>query len=119
MMGRSIPVKIGDRQFASKTEAVSYFMDQRDEVKAGGKITDGEFFDELNVLFTLYCSSCPGWELNGRLVTHFSVKPEKRLVQGKWITTFCYEVHLSNAEVRPFSVDKAVSAIIKSEAGAL
>ncbi|MBD8109327.1 hypothetical protein [Erwinia persicina] len=116
-MGRSIPVKIGDRQFPSKTEAVSYFMDQRDEVKAGGKIAGGEFFDELNVLFTLYCSSCPGWELNGRLVTHFAVKPEKRLVQGKWITTFCYEVHLSNAEVRPFSVDKAVSAIIKFKAG--
>lgn len=118
-MGRSIPVKIGNRQFASKTEAVSYFMDQRDEVKAGGKIADGEFFDALNVLFTLYCSSCPGWELNGRLVTHFSVKPENRLVRGKWTTTLCYEVHLSNAEVRPFSVDKAVSANIKTEAGAL
>lgn len=116
-MGRSIPVKIGDWEFPSKKAAVDYFMDQRDEVRAGGKIAHGGFFDELNVLFTLYCSSCPGWELNGRLVTHFAVKPEKRLVQGKWITRFCYEVHLSNAEVRPFSVAKAVSAIIKSAGG--
>jgi hypothetical protein len=118
-MGRSIPVKIGQKEFASKTKATSYYMDQRPDVKAVGIILDGDYFEELKELFTLYCDSCPGWELNGRLVTHFAVKPEKRLVGGHWITTHCYEVHLSNGELRPFSVEKAVKAIVRAsvEAG--
>ncbi|NWJ82429.1 hypothetical protein HX884_22970 [Enterobacter sp. SECR19-1250] len=113
-MGRSVPVKIGEREFASKDAAKRYFMDQRDAVKANGRITDGKFFDELKVLFTLYCDSCPGWELNGRFVTHFAVKSEKRLRDGQWITTFCYEVLLSNGELRPFSIPKAIDAIVKA-----
>jgi len=118
-MGHSIPVKIGQKEFASITKAISYYMDQRADIKAVGTISDGDYFEELKELFTLYCDSCPGWELNGRLVTHFAVKPEKRLVGGQWITTHCYEVHLSNREFRPFSVGKGVKAIVKAstEAG--
>jgi hypothetical protein len=35
-MGRSIPVKIGQKEFKSKKAAVSYFMDQREAVKEKG-----------------------------------------------------------------------------------
>ncbi|NYA15557.1 hypothetical protein [Serratia fonticola] len=117
-MSRSIPIKIGQKEFASITEATRYYMLQRPDVKAVGTISDGDYFEELKELFTLYCDSCPGWELNGRLVTHFAVKPETRLIGGQWITTHCYEVHLSNKELRPFSVEKAVRAIVKASAEA-
>jgi hypothetical protein len=33
-MGRSIPVKIGKKEFKTKKAAVDYFMDQREAVKA-------------------------------------------------------------------------------------
>ncbi len=115
-MGRSMPVKIGLKEFSSKKAAVSYFLDKREEVRNAGVITNGIFFDELKVFFTLYCDSCPGWGLNGRLVTGFSVKSEKRLINGNWITTLCYEAQLSNKECRPFSIQEAVKVIAKSSA---
>ena len=115
-MGRSMSVNIGQKEFSSKKAAVSYFLDKREDVRNAGVISNGIFFDEMKVLFTCYCDSCPGWELNGRLITSFLVKPEKRLVNGNWITTLCYEVQLSNKECRPFSIQEAVKVIAKSSA---
>ncbi|WP_193749770.1 hypothetical protein [Enterobacter cancerogenus] len=39
-MGRAVKVKFGERQFASKKAAVSYFMDQREAVKERGPLPD-------------------------------------------------------------------------------
>ncbi|MGM8766105.1 hypothetical protein ACS6L6_21855 [Enterobacter asburiae] len=49
-MGRSIPVKIGQKEFASKQKARSYYMDQRPDVKAVGAISEGGYFEELKEL---------------------------------------------------------------------
>ena len=112
-MGRSIPVKFGQKEFKSKTAAVSYYMDQRPDVKAVGTISGGDYFEELKELFTLYCEICPGWELNGRHVKHFTVQNEPRCINGNWVSHPCYKVQLSNGELRPFSVEKAIDAIVK------
>lgn len=98
-MGRSIPVKFGQKEFKSKTAAVSYYMDQRPDVKAVGTISGGDYFEELKELFTLYCEICPGWELNGRLVKHFTVQNEPRCINGNWVSHPCYKVQLSNGEL--------------------
>jgi hypothetical protein len=54
-MGRSIPVKIGKKEFKTKKAAVDYFMDQREAVKAVGPLKEGELFDGLRVLYLRYC----------------------------------------------------------------
>ena len=117
-MGRSIPVKIGLKGFASEQKAPSYYMDQRPDVKAVGVISEGGYFEELKELFTLYCDSCPGWELNGRLIVHFTVQNEPRCINGNWVSYPCYKVQLSNGELRPFSVEKAIDTIVKVAATA-
>ena len=81
-MGRSIPVKIGQKEFASKQKARGYYMDQRPDVKAVGIISEGDYFEELKELFTLYCDSCPGWELNGRLILRFRMNLVLRMAAG-------------------------------------
>ena len=48
--------------------------------------------------------------VNGELV----VENEKRFVEQTWVTTACYKVHLSNGELRPFSIDKALTSITKN-----
>ena len=53
-MGRSVPVKIGQKEYESKTAAVSYYMNQRTDVKAAGIISEGDYFEELKELFSLY-----------------------------------------------------------------
>ena len=79
-------------------------------------ISEGDYFEELKELFTLYCDSCPGWELNGRLIKHFTVQNEPRFTNGRWVSHPCYKVQLSNGELRPFSVEKAIDAIEKAAA---
>ncbi|HAH2862566.1 TPA: hypothetical protein GFY27_21275 [Escherichia coli] len=111
-MGRSVSVKIGQKVFKSKKAAVSYYMDQRPDVKAVGVISKGSYFEELKELFTLYCDSCPGWELNGRLIKHFTVQSEPRFTNGRWVSHPCYKFQLSNGELRLFSVKKAINAIV-------
>lgn len=115
-MGRSVSVKIGNKKFESKQEARSHYMDKRSDVKAVGVISEGDYFEELKELFTLYCDSCPGWELNGRLIVHFTVQNEPRCIDGSWVSYPCYKVQLSNGELRPFSVEKAINAIVKAAA---
>ncbi|ENZ5952290.1 hypothetical protein ACGXZQ_004180 [Escherichia albertii] len=46
-MGRSVPVKIGQKVFKSKKAAVSYYMEQRPDVKAVRGISEGSYFEEL------------------------------------------------------------------------
>ena len=114
-MGKSILISINGIPYPSKAAAVRHFMQRRDEYDTDN-IESGPFFHDLKSLFIQYCESGPGWELNGRLVNHFKVKAEKRLTSNGWVTTYCYEVHLSNGELRPFSVEKAVNAIAKHAA---
>ncbi|HBH6890246.1 hypothetical protein QO199_23245 [Serratia bockelmannii] len=113
-MGKSILISINGIPYPSKAAAVRHFMQRRDEFGTE-KIESGPFFNDLKSLFVQYCECSPGWELNGRLVNHFNVKAEKRFISRNWVTTYCYEVHLSNGEQRPFSVEKAVNAIAKSD----
>lgn len=91
-------------------------MVQRPDVKAVGIISDGDYFEELKELFTIYCDSCPGWELNGRLINHFTVQNEPRCINGSWVSHPCYKVQLSNCELRTFSVEKAINDIVKAAA---
>jgi hypothetical protein len=76
-MGRSVKVKIGGREFASKKAAVDYFMDQREAVKGSGPLREGQFFDELLELYTRYCE-VTNWELSNRVIYAFSVDYEPR-----------------------------------------
>ncbi|WP_320704544.1 hypothetical protein [Enterobacter bugandensis] len=113
-MGRSNRVIIKGREFASKKAAVDYFLDQREEVKASGLVTEGALFEELTDLYSRYCSVSPGWELNGRNIIAFLVDYELRQ-NGQYSQHLCYKVRFSNQELRPFSVDKAVSAVVRAE----
>ena len=59
-MGRSIPVKIGKKEFKTKKAAVDYFMDQREAVKAVGPLKEGELFDVFVLLGTFFTERY-GW----------------------------------------------------------
>jgi len=110
-MGRSMPVRIGQKTFASKKAAVSYFMEQREAIKASGPITEGELFFELKELYIRFCDASPGWELNGRNILAFIVDYELRQVGQQYASHLCFKVKFSNNELRPFSIDKAITAI--------
>lgn len=115
-MGRGIPVNIGQLTFASKKAAVRHFMDQRDEVREWGPLTGGSLFDELKTLHLRYCECTPGWALNGRVITAFSVDYEPRQNGQTWASRLCYWVHFSEKQKRPFSVREAVDEIVKATA---
>lgn len=111
-MGAGKSVTIIGRRFATINAAKNYFQDQRPQVKASGLLTEGELYNELKDLYTRYCNLSPGWELNGRNITAFSVDYELRN-NGQYAQHLCYKVHFSNKEVRPFSVPKALSSLMK------
>lgn len=115
-MGRAVKVNIGERQFASKKAAVSYFMDQREAVKEKGALKEGNFFEELKALYLKYCDCCESWGLNGRTITSFTVDFEPRQNGQTWASHLCYWVHFSEKQARPFSVREAVDEIAKAAA---
>lgn len=110
-MGKAKSVAIAGRHFTTQRDAISYFMNQREALLTTKEFSSGELFDTLNDLYTRYCDNSPGWELNGRLITAFSVEFEPRCNDGVWASHPCYKVHFSNREIRPFSIEKAVKAI--------
>lgn len=110
-MVRARTLTIAGVEFDSLTRAESHFQDRRCEVKETGPLTQGELFGQLVDLYTRYCAASPGWELNGREITAFSVDYELRKNGESWAQYLCYKVHFSNKEVRPFSVPKALRAI--------
>lgn len=110
-MGRSIHVRIGQKNFESKKAAVSYFLDQREVIKASGPVTEGELFDDLKELYTRFCDASPGWEFNGRNILAFIVEYELRQVGQQYANHLCFKVKFSNNELRPFSIDKAINAV--------
>ncbi|MGI2134503.1 MULTISPECIES: hypothetical protein [Shewanella] len=113
-MGRAKPVTIAGVFYQTQSEASNYFKRQKANLYDNGKVNSGELFNALKELFERYCGNEQGWELNGRLVVSFVVENEKRFVENVWVTTACYKVHLSNGELRPFSIDKALKSISKS-----
>jgi hypothetical protein len=115
-MGRAVKVNIGDRQFASKKAAVSYFMDQREAVKEKGPLKEGDFFEELKALYLNYCERCENWGLNGRTITSFTVDFESRQNGQSWASHLCYWVNFSEKQARPFSIREAVDVIAKTTA---
>lgn len=115
-MGRSVPVKIGRKEFASKQKAWSFYMDNLPEVTAVGVISEGEYFEELKELFTLYSDSCPGRALNGHRIVHFTVQNEPQSINSSRVTYPGYRVQLGNGELRPFFVEKAITALAKAAA---
>ena len=110
-MGRAKPVTIAGRSFEKQGDAVSYFTERKEERLASGLIQEGELYDSLKDVYERYCDKSPGYELNGRLITAFSVAYEKRQNNGVWATHACYKVHFSNDEIRPFSIAKAVRTV--------
>ncbi|EOG8104235.1 hypothetical protein ACLIUO_004600 [Enterobacter ludwigii] len=115
-MGRSVPVKIGQKEFKSKKAAVSYFMDQREVVKEKGPLKEGPFFEELKALYLNYFDCCESWGLNGRIITSFTVDLEPRQNGQTWASHLCYWVHFSEKQARPFSVREAVEEIARTAA---
>ncbi|WP_273866245.1 hypothetical protein [Serratia ureilytica] len=113
-MGKALRITLGLRTFTSKKAAVEYFMGQRDAVSASGELTAGELFEELRELYSRYCDSSPEWALNGRDIIGFVVDHERRRNGATWAQHLCYKVCFSNREVRPFSIDKALSALSRS-----
>ncbi|HBC0040227.1 TPA: hypothetical protein JGA48_004526 [Salmonella enterica] len=110
-MGRSIPVKIGQNEFESKKNAVNYFMGKREAVKSMGLLKEGGLFDELSDLYLRYCE-ITGHPLGNLEIYAFSVDYEPRKNGQTWASHLCYKVQLSNGELRPFSVKKAIDAIV-------
>lgn len=102
---------IAGQTFSSTADAERHFQDKRPEVKKSGPIAEGELFDQLVEVYSRYCRASPGWELNGREVTAFSVDYELRKNGSEYAQHLCYRVHFSNKEVRPFSIPKALKAI--------
>ncbi|EMY3602070.1 hypothetical protein AAIP79_004444 [Klebsiella aerogenes] len=114
-MGRSIPVKIGQKEFKSKTAAVAYFMDQREAVKESGPIRDGQLFEELRVLYTRYCELTK-WDLSNREIYAFSVDYEPRHTDQNYGSYLCYRVQFSPKDRLSFSLPDAVDVIAKAAA---
>ncbi|WP_413484571.1 hypothetical protein [Morganella psychrotolerans] len=114
-MGRSISVKIGQREFPSKKAAVDYFMNQRETVKQAGLLREGTFFEELRELYTRYCDATK-WDLSNRVIYAFSVDYEARQNSQKWSNHPCYFVQFSPKDKLAFSVREAVDEIVKAEA---
>lgn len=114
-MGRSIPVKIGQKEFKSKKAAVDYFMDQREAVKEAGPVREGNFFYELRELYTRFCE-ITNWDLSSRVIYAFSVDYEPRKNGQTWASYLCYWVQFSPKEKLSFSVKEAVDEIAKAAA---
>lgn len=114
-MGRSISVKIGQREFPSKKAAVDYFMNQRETVKQAGLLREGYFFEELRELYTRYCDATE-WDLSNRVIYAFSVDYEARQNNQKWSSDLCYFVQFSPKDKLAFSVKEAVDKIVKANA---
>lgn len=112
-MGRSISVKIGQTEFKSKKAAVDYFMDLREAMKESGPLKDGKMFDELHDLYLRYCEATD-FALNGKVVQAFSVDYEPRKNGDTWAAYLCYWVHFSEKQKWTFSIDKAVTAVVKA-----
>ncbi|TMP46469.1 MULTISPECIES: hypothetical protein [unclassified Pseudoalteromonas] len=91
-MGRSKPVSFAGKHFERQGYAVDYFNNQKVELLPEGTIENGELFESLKDVFERYCDNSPGYELNGRLITGFSVAYEKRHVEGVWATHPCFKV---------------------------
>lgn len=100
-LGRSIPVKIGQTEFKSKTAAVAYFMDQREAVKKSGPIRDGQLFEELRELYTRYCELTK-WDLSNREIFAFSVDYEPRHTDQNYGSYLCYWVSFHRRTNCPF-----------------
>lgn len=110
-MSKAKPVTIAGKYFAKQGDAIDYFKNQKEELLPAGPIKTGELFEALTDVYTRYCDNSPGYGLNGRLITAFSVDYEKRKFGDEWTTNACYKAHFSNAEIRPFSIAKAVKSI--------
>ncbi|QTL34493.1 hypothetical protein [Pseudoalteromonas viridis] len=110
-MGKANPVTIAGIHFNKQGDAVSFFNDQKKDLLPEGMIEEGELFSALKDVYERYCNNSPGYELNGRLITGFSVDYERRNVGGTWVTHPCYKAHFSNDEIRPFSIAKAVKSV--------
>jgi hypothetical protein len=116
-MGRSVPVKIGQKDFKSKKATVDYFMDQREAIKAVSPLKEGELFDELRDLYLRYCE-ITDYPLGNREIYAFSVNYETRHTDQNYGTYLCYWVHFSpkDTDGLSFSVREAVDAIAKAAA---
>ncbi|WP_313107866.1 MULTISPECIES: hypothetical protein [Pseudescherichia] len=114
-MGRSIPVKIGQKEFKSKKAAVSHFMDQCGAVKESGPIREGYLFEELRELYTRYCELTK-WELGNREIYAFSVDYAPRHTDQNYGSYLCYWVQFSPKDRLSFSVKEAVDEIAKAAA---
>lgn len=112
-MGRSVSVKIGQREFSSKKAAVDYFMNQRETMKKSGLLREGTFFEELRELYTRFCDATK-WDLGNKVIYAFSVDYEARQNDQKWSNYLCYFVQFSPKEKLAFSVRKAVDEITKA-----
>jgi len=110
-MAKAKSVTISDRHFIKQGDAIEYFKSQKKELLPEGPIKDGELFNCLKDVYESYCNNSPGYELNGRLITGFSVDFEKRKIKNVWSTHACYKVHFTNNEIRPFSIAKAVKSM--------
>jgi len=113
-MGKAKPVIIAGRLFEKQGDAISYFTDQKEEQLSNGLIQSAELYEALKDVYGRYCDNSPGYELNGRLITAFSVAYEKRQNNGVWATHPCYKVHFTNDEIRPFSIIKAVRSVAQN-----
>lgn len=110
-MGKAKTVNIAGKHFDKQADAVDFFNSEKKELLPEGLIKEGDLFSALKDLYERYCNNSPGYELNGRLITGFSVAYERRNVNGVWATHPCYKTHFTNDEVRPFSIKKAVKSL--------
>ncbi|EIU7851635.1 hypothetical protein L3I74_003457 [Vibrio parahaemolyticus] len=101
-------VTLGNKTFSSKKSANEHYMDLRESID--GKIENGELFEELKELYEKYCEAT-NWNIDGRIIKHFIVDYELRIVGGQHVQHKCYKVNFSNNETRSFSIRKALSAI--------
>ena len=76
-MSKAKPVTIAGKHFYTQGDAVSFFNNQKKELLPEGMMKEGDLFDALKDLYERYCNNSPGYELNGRLITGFSVEYEK------------------------------------------
>lgn len=114
-MAKGNQVVIAGVTYPTQGKAVKEFNNRRKDLLASGPIHSGELYNALTDLYTRYCDNSPGYELNGRKITGFSVSLEKRCINEVWASHLCFKVHFSNGEIRPFSIQKAVQSLVNSD----
>jgi hypothetical protein len=108
-MGRSKPVRILDKHFASIKETENFFSEMKNKYPLLEEIKSCRDFDLLSDLLTRYCAQT-GWSMPNKPVAFFVNNPPHEVGETYYSTT-CFFAKFADDSVKDFSVNKAITSI--------